>query len=73
MEKGGGVMTLQEILRSQRQRLHLSQEQVAQRAEMTLNNYARIERGLSGTTVATMERIAEVLNLRLTLTEKDPC
>lgn len=59
-------------LRAARKRLRLSQEEVARLAGMTLNNYARIERGLSGTTVATLDKIAEVLNLRLTLTEKDP-
>lgn len=47
-----------------------SQEETARRCGMSLNNYARIERGESGTTVATLERIATELGMRLQLLKK---
>lgn len=47
-----------------------SQEEMARRAGMTLNNYSRIERGVTGTKVSTLERIADVLGMRLELREK---
>ena len=48
----------------------MSQEEVARRCGMSLNNYARIERGDTGTTVSTLEHIAQVLGLELELTLK---
>jgi transcriptional regulator with XRE-family HTH domain len=44
-----------------------SQERMAHECGMTMNNYARIERGDNGTTIATFERIANALGYRLTL------
>lgn len=63
-------MRLSEQLKAARKAAAMSQEDVARMADMTLNNYARIERGESGTTIATLERIAEVLGLRLELRKK---
>lgn len=56
-----------ELLKEARQSAGMSQEEVARRCGMSLNNYARIERGDTGTTVSTLEHIASVLGLELTL------
>jgi transcriptional regulator with XRE-family HTH domain len=44
-----------------------SQERTAHECGMTMTNYARIERGDNGTTIATFERIANALGYRLIL------
>lgn len=44
-----------------------SQECTAHECGMTMTNYARIERGDNGTSIATFERIANTLGYRLTL------
>ena len=56
-----------ELLKEARRSAGMSQEEVARRCGMSLNNYARIERGDTGTTVSTLEHIANVLGLELTL------
>lgn len=58
-------------IRAARKAAGMTQEEVARHCEMTLTNYARIERGESGTTVATMECIAKALGLQLALVESE--
>lgn len=49
----------------------LTQREVAERSGISRENYARIERGASSTTLVTLERIAEALGMRLALTAKE--
>lgn len=58
-------------LKSAREAKGMTQEQTAHACGMTLNNYARIERGDTGTTVHTLQKIADTLDLRLVLTAKE--
>ena len=60
--------TLLSALKAAREAKGLTQEQTAHACGMTLNNYARIERGDTGTTVSTLQKIADTLDLRLVLT-----
>ena len=62
--------TLLDQLKAARMKKGYSQEQTAHACGMTLNNYARIERGDTGTTVNTLQKIADTLDLRLVLTAK---
>jgi transcriptional regulator with XRE-family HTH domain len=59
-----------QVLKSAREAKGMTQEQTAHACGMTLNNYARIERGDTGTTVRTLQKIADTLDLRLVLTAK---
>lgn len=59
-----------QVLKAAREAKGLTQEQTARACGMTLNNYARIERGDTGTTVRTLQKIADTLDLRLVLTAK---
>ena len=59
--------TLMEQLKQARENKGYSQERTAHECGMTTTNYARIERGEAGTTMATLERIAKTLGYRLTL------
>lgn len=67
MKKTGNLLF---ALKSAREAKGLTQEQTARACGMTLNNYARIERGDTGTTVSTLQKIADTLDLRLVLTAK---
>lgn len=62
--------TLLSVLKAAREAKGMTQEQTARACGMTLNNYARIERGDTGTTVSTLQKIADTLDLRLVLTAK---
>lgn len=57
-------------LKAAREAKGMTQEQTARACGMTLNNYARIERGDTGTTVSTLQKIADTLDLRLALVAK---
>lgn len=59
-----------QVLKTTREAKGMTQEQTARACGMTLNNYARIERGDTGTTVHTLQKIADTLDLRLVLTAK---
>ena len=59
--------TLLNQLKAARMEKGYSQERAAHECGMTMTNYARIERGDNGTTIATFERIANALGYRLTL------
>lgn len=61
---------LLQVLKTAREAKGMTQEQTAHACGMTLNNYARIERGDTGTTVRTLQKIADTLDLRLVLTAK---
>ena len=62
-------MNVHEQIKAARKAKGWSQEETARRCGMSLNNYARIERGDNGTTIRTMEKIAELLGLKITLKE----
>ena len=62
--------TLLSALKAAREVKGMTQEQTAHACGITLNNYARIERGDTGTTVRTLQKIADTLDLRLVLTAK---
>ncbi|TAL40925.1 MAG: XRE family transcriptional regulator [Salinibacterium sp.] len=54
---------LGERVREQRLRFALSQDDIANLAEMNVSNYGKIERGLSNPTFHTIVRIAGVLGV----------
>lgn len=62
-------MNVHEQIKAARKAKGWSQEETARRCGMSLNNYARIERGDNGTTIRTLEKIAELLGLKITLKE----
>ena len=57
-------------LKEARKARKLTQADVAKLCDMSAINYARLESGRAGTTIATMDRVARVLGLRLELVEK---
>lgn len=57
-------------LKASRMALGLTQREVAERCGLSTENYARIERGAASTTMATMERIADALELNIVLINK---
>lgn len=57
-------------LKEARKAAGMSQETLARRCGMSFNTYSRIERGVTGTTVATLERIALELGLEVVLEKK---
>lgn len=65
MKKAGNLLS---ALKAAREAKEMTQEQTAHACGMTTNNYARIERGDTGTTVRTLQKIADTLDLRLVLT-----
>ena len=60
-------MNVHEQIKAARKAKGWSQEETARRCGMSLNNYARIERGDNGTTIRTLEKIAALLGLKITL------
>ncbi len=60
-------MNVHEQIKAARKAKGWSQEETARRCGMSLNNYARIERGDNGTTIRTLEKIATTLGLKITL------
>jgi transcriptional regulator with XRE-family HTH domain len=48
-----------------RRRVHLSQEQLAEKAELTTNYIGEIERAEKKITLETLEKIAKVLGVRV--------
>ena len=61
-------MTTQEViasnLRKARDKKHLTQEEVAEKAEISTNHYARIERGEALPNLETFERIIKSLGVK---------
>lgn len=62
---------MKDEIKRARQAQGLTQREVAERSGISRENYARIERGAASTTLATLERIAEALQMRLTLISKE--
>lgn len=58
-------------LKERRKALGMTQQQVAERCGMSRENYARIERGAASTTLATLQRVADALGLRVTFQAMD--
>lgn len=48
-----------------RQKRNLSQEQLAEKIEIAVNNMGKIERGESFVTAATLEKLAQALNVKI--------
>lgn len=54
-------------VREAREKLELTQEQVARKAKMTVNYYAMIERGEVNPSFEKIKNIAKVLKLKITI------
>lgn len=54
-------------VREAREKLELTQEQVAKKAKMTVNYYAMIERGEVNPSFEKIKSIAKVLKLKITI------
>lgn len=50
-------------MRAYRKDKHLTQEQMASKLQMTVTNYSIIERGKIGTTLTTLFKIAQILEV----------
>jgi transcriptional regulator with XRE-family HTH domain len=57
--------TLGEVVRSYREKVELSQEQLAERADLHHNYVGEIERGEKAATIDTLVKIAKGLNVRV--------
>ncbi len=64
-KNGHVTKSLGDKLRSARKKANLTQEQVADRADMHVNYYARIERGEINTSYEKLHKIAEVLKIKI--------
>lgn len=56
-------MTAQNNIRQLREKLDMTQEQMAEKLHLTKNGYAKIERGETTLTVARLEQIANIFNV----------
>ncbi len=63
-------MTLRETLQNRRKRLLLNQEDLAQMAGISLATVKDIERGAGNPSWSTVEKICEVLGLRISFSIK---
>lgn len=63
-------MTLSKQLKAARKAAGLTQREVAERANISRENYARIERGAASTTLNTMHEICAALGKVLTLSDR---
>ena len=64
-------MDLQATIRTRRKALKISQEDLAQMAEVGLATVKDIERGKSNSLLATITRLLEVLGLEIKYVERD--
>ena len=64
-------MDLQATIRTRRKALKISQEDLAQMAEVGLATVKDIERGKSNPSLATITRLLEVLGLEIKYVERD--
>ena len=64
-------MDLQSTIRTRRKALKISQEDLAQMAEVGLATVKDIERGKSNPSLATITRLLEVLGLEIKYVERD--
>ena len=60
-----GLMTLQEVMKSRRKTLSLSQQDLAEMAGLGLSTVKDIERGLGNPSLATISKILEVLGMEM--------
>ena len=58
-------MTLQEVMKSRRKTLSLSQQDLAEMAGLELSTVKDIERGLGNPSLATISKILEVLGMEM--------
>ena len=67
MDSKSGKVTksLGDKLRSARKKANLTQEEVADRTDMHVNYYARIERGEINTSYEKLHKIAQVLKIKI--------
>lgn len=67
MDSKSGKVTksLGDKLRSVRKKANLTQEEVADRTDMHVNYYARIERGEINTSYEKLHKIAQVLKIKI--------
>ncbi|WP_066804738.1 helix-turn-helix domain-containing protein [Moraxella oblonga] len=56
-------MTTQDNIRQYREKLDMTQEQMAEKLHLTKNGYAKIERGETALTVARLEQIAGIFDI----------
>lgn len=61
--KSGDFMKTYEVIRSLREERDWSQKDMAEKLEMSVNGYAKIERGETGISVMRLEQIAAVLDV----------
>ena len=61
----GGSKAFGKKLKNARTKLDLTQEEVAQKAGMHVNSYAKLERGEVGASIETMEKLNKILKLNL--------
>ena len=60
----GSLQIIGQKLREAREKQHLTQVEVAERADISTNHYAQIERGEANASIETLENILKALNVK---------
>ena len=63
-------MDISTILKERRAVLHISQQELSEMADVSLATIKDLERGLGNLSLKTLERIAVVLGLEISITRK---
>ena len=63
-------MDISTILKERRAVLHISQQELSEMADVSLATIKDLERGLGNPSLKTLERIAVVLGLEISITRK---
>ncbi len=58
------LQTIGRKLREAREKQHLTQVEVAEKADISTNHYAQIERGEANASIETLENILKALNVK---------
>lgn len=58
------LQTIGRKLREAREKQHLTQAEVAEKADISTNHYAQIERGEANASIETLENILKALNVK---------
>lgn len=58
------LQTIGRKLREAREKQHLTQVEVAKKADVSTNHYAQIERGEANASIETLENILKALNVK---------
>lgn len=58
------LQTIGRKLRKAREKQHLTQAEVAEKADISTNHYAQIERGEANASIETLENILKALNVK---------